>query len=228
MPEADAIAAVSFDRGRQVAPQVYERLRDAIISLTLPPSTVLSRAERALFQSMTGPVKRRRDWLMGRIAAKEAVRVWVLARQGFALLPADIEIAAEAEGRPVATTPGLDVDLPWISIAHAGGAAVAAAADYPVGADYELLAGVDAVLLAEGGFTEAELATLGHSVESLLGGWCAKEAAAKAAGTGLTGRPKAFALTPMPGGHSVRRPDGSQVSVQVVPHSGAMVALAVG
>ena len=191
-------------------------------------ATVLSRAERALFRSMTGPVKRRRDWLMGRIAAKEAVRVWVLARQGFALLPADIEIAAEAEGRPVATTPGLDVDLPWISIAHAGGAAVAAAADYPVGADYELLAGVDAVLLAEGGFSEAELATLGHSVESLLGGWCAKEAAAKAAGTGLTGRPKAFALTPMPGGHSVRRPDGSQVSVQVVPHSGAMVALAVG
>ena len=191
-------------------------------------ATVLSRAERALFQSMTGPVKRRRDWLMGRIAAKEAVRAWVLARQGFALLPADIEIAAEAEGRPVATTPGLDVDLPWISIAHAGGAAVAAAADYPVGTDYELLAGVDAALLAEGGFSDAELATLGRSVESLLGGWCAKEAAAKAAGTGLTGRPKAFALTPMPGGHSVRRPDGSQVSVQVVAQPGAMVALAVG
>ena len=191
-------------------------------------ATVLSRAERLVFRAMTGPLKRRRDWLMGRIAAKEAVRAWVLARQGFALLPADIEIAAEAEGRPVATTPALEVDLPWISIAHAGGAAVAAAADCPVGADYELLAGVDATLLAEGGFSDAELLALGRSVESLLGGWCAKEAAAKAAGTGLTGRPKAFALTPMPGGHSVRRPDGSQVSVQVVPQPGAMVALAVG
>lgn len=191
--------------------------------------TVLSRAEREVFFAMTGPAKRRRDWLMGRIAAKEVVRAWVLDRQGLAILPADIEIAVEGEGRPVATAPGLaDLDLPWISIAHAGGAAVAAAAAGPVGADYELLAGVDAALLAEGGFNPEELAQLGAAPETLLAGWCAKEAAAKAAGTGLTGRPKTFAVTPVPGGHHVRRPDGSAVSVQIVPQAGAVVALALG
>lgn len=37
-----------FDRTRQAAPQVFEHLRDQIISMVLPPNTVLSRPELAL------------------------------------------------------------------------------------------------------------------------------------------------------------------------------------
>lgn len=192
-------------------------------------ATVLSRAERAEFAAMTGPMKRRRDWLMGRIAAKEAVRAWVLAQNGAALLPADIQISAGAEGQPFAQILSHDgLSLPMISIAHSGGAAVAAAAMGPVGADFEYLTSVDPALLAEGGFSHEERAAMGTSAEALLSGWCAKEAAAKSAGTGLTGRPKSFVLTPQNGGARVRRPDGSEVSVQVMAQGGAVVALALG
>ena len=37
----------AFDRSRQAAPQVFERLREQILSLALAPGTVLSRAELA-------------------------------------------------------------------------------------------------------------------------------------------------------------------------------------
>ena len=39
--------AARLDRGRQAAPQVFERLRNAIIALELPPGAPLSRAELA-------------------------------------------------------------------------------------------------------------------------------------------------------------------------------------
>ncbi len=192
-------------------------------------ATVLCRAERASFAAMSGPMKRRRDWLMGRIAAKEAIKAWVLQQNGITLLPADIEILAEAEGRPFARILSHpDVPVPMISIAHSSGAAVAAAALGPVGADFEYLTSVDAALLAEGGFSSEERAAMGSSAEDLLSGWCAKEAAAKSAGTGLTGRPKSFVLFQDQGGQRVRRPDGSEVSVQVSAQGGAVVAVALG
>jgi acyl transferase domain-containing protein/phosphopantetheinyl transferase len=192
-------------------------------------ATVLSRAERQTFAAMTGPMKRRRDWLMGRIAAKEAVRAWVLQQDGVAVLPADIEISAEPEGRPFAQIlSNQAVSVPMISIAHSTGAAIAAAASVPVGADFEYLTSVDATLLAEGGFSAEERAEMGTTAEALLSGWCAKEAAAKSAGTGLTGRPKSFVLTTQQGGARVRRPDGSEVTVQVLAQGGTVVALALG
>src|SRR5437762_5421615 len=36
-----------FDRTRHAAPQVFEHMRDMIISMTLPPGTVLSRTDLA-------------------------------------------------------------------------------------------------------------------------------------------------------------------------------------
>src|SRR3982751_2427151 len=43
----DLRPAERLDRDRQAAPQVFERLREAIIALTLTPGTTLSRAELA-------------------------------------------------------------------------------------------------------------------------------------------------------------------------------------
>ena len=42
-----AVGPIALDRSRQAAPQVFERLRDLIVSLELPPGTVLSRQELA-------------------------------------------------------------------------------------------------------------------------------------------------------------------------------------
>ncbi|MCK1733156.1 GntR family transcriptional regulator [Bradyrhizobium sp. 138] len=46
-PRAAPRPAARLDRGRQAAPQVFERLRNAIIALELPPGAPLSRAELA-------------------------------------------------------------------------------------------------------------------------------------------------------------------------------------
>jgi DNA-binding GntR family transcriptional regulator len=46
-PRAAPRPATRLDRGRQAAPQVFERLRNAIVALELPPGAPLSRAELA-------------------------------------------------------------------------------------------------------------------------------------------------------------------------------------
>lgn len=45
--ERPLVRPISLDRTRQAAPQVFERLRELIVSLELPPGTVLSRQELA-------------------------------------------------------------------------------------------------------------------------------------------------------------------------------------
>lgn len=47
MPASSASRPITLDRSRHAAPQVFERLRDMILSLELTPGTVLSRAELA-------------------------------------------------------------------------------------------------------------------------------------------------------------------------------------
>jgi GntR family transcriptional regulator, rspAB operon transcriptional repressor len=47
MPPSPASRPIALDRSRHAAPQVFERLRDMILSLQLTPGTVLSRAELA-------------------------------------------------------------------------------------------------------------------------------------------------------------------------------------
>jgi len=47
MPAPSASRLMPFDRSRHAAPQVFERLRDMIVSLELAPGTLLSRADLA-------------------------------------------------------------------------------------------------------------------------------------------------------------------------------------
>jgi acyl transferase domain-containing protein len=56
---------------------------------------VLTRAERTDWQGLTGSAEQRREWLLRRVAAKDAVRQLVTARRGVRLAPADIELAAD-------------------------------------------------------------------------------------------------------------------------------------
>src|SRR5580658_6373207 len=60
---------------------------------------VLNRRERAVWDGMQATAKERYDWLLGRCAAKDAVRMLVQERFGEQLCAADVEIVADATGR---------------------------------------------------------------------------------------------------------------------------------
>ena len=156
---------------------------------------VLSPAEREQWQSMTAVDKRRHEWLLGRCAAKDAVRLLVKRHFGVTLFPADVEIVPDAYGSPQARgawTTEIGVN-PTVSISHTHGIAVALASLEPgqmVGIDIETMrhSPEDFQAIA---FSDRERAILGALDQDLrhewsLRMWCAKEAVAKALGRGFT------------------------------------------
>ncbi|MFD9563582.1 beta-ketoacyl synthase N-terminal-like domain-containing protein [Streptomyces sp. NPDC059994] len=170
----------------------------------------LGRAEREAYE--TKPPRGRRQWLLGRIAAKDAVRRWLWERGEGAVFPAEIEIVNEESGRPRAvgvhgrTLPALD-----LSLAHRGDLAVALVrpagpGPYP----YDTGVGIDVEEITDR-TPETRRVALGPRelvlLDRLVTGtgesealwftrfWAAKEAAAKAEGTGFGGRPHAFEVT---------------------------------
>ncbi len=167
---------------------------------------VLSRRERDQFRQLHTPERRQIEWLAARTAAKEAVQQLAKARYGLDLLHSDIEIYPDEHGRPLvggAWTGALDT-VPLISVAHSRGVAVAFASLEDrercprVGIDIEYLrprpAGFDEVA-----FTISEREVIASlpadsREEWLLRCWCAKEAVAKALGTGLIEGPRSVAV----------------------------------
>jgi acyl transferase domain-containing protein len=90
---------------------------------------VLSRRERATWDNLQASPKERYDWLLGRCAAKDAVRMLIQERFGEQLCAADVEIVADAVGR-------LSVEGAWkhrlgvspaVAIANSGVAGAVAA-----------------------------------------------------------------------------------------------------
>jgi phosphopantetheinyl transferase len=167
---------------------------------------MLNQAEREQWYSLpeTGP--RRTDWLLGRIAAKDAVRQWAEQVLGLQLAPVDIEICTTDLGKPYAYCPLLgDMPLPDLSISHSQGYVVATLAlqeQVRIGIDLERRDRQRSDTLLQGAFTPEELALLeplpeeGEARQLLtLGLWCAKEAAAKTAGVGLGGRPRDWRIS---------------------------------
>ncbi|GAA0420427.1 type I polyketide synthase [Streptomyces luteireticuli] len=155
------------------------------------------------------PPAGRRPWLLGRIAAKDAVRRWLWEHGEGPVFPAEIRVDNDASGRPRVTgahgraLAGLDV-----SLAHRAEAAVALVR--PRGTDGRPAAvGIDIEEVAERPSTTLA-AALGPAERELLAAlcartgepealwftrfWAAKEAVAKAEGTGLRGRPRDFAV----------------------------------
>ncbi|MGQ0620034.1 MAG: beta-ketoacyl synthase N-terminal-like domain-containing protein [Panacagrimonas sp.] len=157
----------------------------------------LNRAERARYYALPSSGPRREEWLMGRIAAKEAARDWFLNRHQITLASADVEIDQDANGRPLIRCTALGAaPMPAVSISHSQrwGAAVVAEPGLSVGLDYQRLDRLRGEELIRGGFGGEELSFIEATAPAERGLvacalWCAKEAASKAAGTGLEGRP---------------------------------------
>lgn len=134
---------------------------------------------------------------MGRIAAKEAARDWFAYKHALSLASADIEIVQDERGAPAVHCAAAGaVAMPCVSISHSRrwAAAVVAEPGLAVGFDYQRLDHLRAEDLIHGGFSAGEHAHLAHAdadSRALIAAalWCAKEAAAKASGLGLQGRP---------------------------------------
>ncbi|MDQ6617468.1 MAG: polyketide synthase dehydratase domain-containing protein [Actinomycetota bacterium] len=147
----------------------------------------------------------RHHWLLGRIVAKDAARQWLWDRGAGPLFPGQCAIENDAVGRPSAQ--GLPEGT-GISIAHSGELAVALVAetDAPgrgVGIDVEAVEERTpqfeslACTEAERALLDLCAAGVGSRLECLTRFWAAKEAVAKAIGTGLGGRPHRFEVTQM-------------------------------
>ncbi|HWT30484.1 MAG TPA: 4'-phosphopantetheinyl transferase superfamily protein, partial [Propylenella sp.] len=167
-------------------------------------NTVLSAEERLQWKALPGQQRRRDEWLIGRIALKEATRVWIERVHGYRLYPADVVIRVAEGGKPYVAMEGLEAfgELPEVSLAHVEGEAVAVAAPpgIPVGIDLERAGRIKTPDLLAGGFSDLETNRLfgtGSDPARVLQAWCAKEAAAKCLGEGLNGRPKNFIVSAM-------------------------------
>ncbi|MGW7424129.1 beta-ketoacyl synthase N-terminal-like domain-containing protein [Streptomyces sp. NPDC054813] len=158
----------------------------------------------------------RRQWLLGRIAAKDAVRQWLWQHGEGPVFPAELRVHNDEVGRPYVcgvhgrTLPALDV-----SLAHRAEAAVAIVRPHRPGPgpgiDLEEVTERDpAALAAALGADELrllhELSGTGSTGLWFTRFWAAKEAVAKAEGTGFEGRPRDFAVLEA-------APDGSRLLV---------------
>ncbi|MCK1799112.1 polyketide synthase dehydratase domain-containing protein [Streptomyces sp. XM4193] len=187
---------------------VHERWPD-LATRGLIMRNVCGSAERAAYEALA-PTRRRR-WLLGRIAAKDAVRnlLWqeaAAAGRGTAesdreeIYPAEVALANDATGRPWADgVHGRKLGELTVSIAHCGETGVAIASRGAVGIDLEEVVERPRAT-RELACTEAELVLLDALVAAGDGNealwftrfWAAKESVAKARGTGLGGRPRDF------------------------------------
>lgn len=155
----------------------------------------------------------RRQWLLGRIAVKDAVRQWLWDHGEGPVFPAELRVHNDPSGRPRVTgvhgrtLPPLDV-----SLAHCAEAGVAIVRPHGPGPG----PGIDVEEVTDrtpqtldAALGQDELRLL-RSLASATGDsealwftrfWAAKEAVAKAEGTGFGGRPRDFTvLDATPGG----------------------------
>jgi phosphopantetheinyl transferase (holo-ACP synthase) len=120
------------------------------------------------------------DWLLGRVAAKDAVRSWLRQQRNMLLHPLEVEIVNDADGAPRLKLPSIPSLA--ISIAHIENEAVAIASEAAgLGVDLAEVKERDPGF-AGFAFRQDELAcfpTRAHNAW-IHRGWCAKEAAGKA------------------------------------------------
>jgi malonyl CoA-acyl carrier protein transacylase/phosphopantetheinyl transferase (holo-ACP synthase) len=166
---------------------------------------ILSQTERGTWRAMAGtPGRRRRQWLLGRAVAKDAVRTFVRERSGVALYPADIEIVTDDHGKPQIRGQWIDqtVVTPLVSIAHIDSLAVAVVGDASryvgLGVDIERRGrtrpGFDQVVFTDDERLVASAGGADGNDEWNLRLWCAKEAIGKALGLGLLGGPASLRI----------------------------------
>ncbi len=166
----------------------------------------LNMPEREVYDAISP--RRKRQWLNGRIAVKDAIRDFIWERQGkFDFFPKELSIKNDEAGKPCVSSHITDTyhHNVQVSIAHKDNYAVAIVSEKPVGIDIEKIEErsenfVDMTLLD----SEVSLIKTGTTCASLHDElitriWTAKEAVSKKMGTGLQGNIKCFVLEEVQG-----------------------------
>ena len=137
---------------------------------------------------------KKKEWMISRVAVKDAVRMLLLKTKNDPYFPIEFEIKSDEVGKPFLE--GAMVEGINISLAHKNLEAVAIARfDKPVGIDIEEIqarsAGFNEIV-----FTPSELSLIGpkENDEWVTRCWVAKEAFGKMLGKGLMGNPKAYVI----------------------------------
>ncbi|MFC0597586.1 type I polyketide synthase [Streptomyces palmae] len=179
---------------------VHERWPD-LATRELIMRNMLAGEERGAYQAQVP--RGRRQWLLGRIAVKDAVRQLLWDAGSGGIFPAELRVANDRAGRPYVTGAyGRTLPDLHVSLAHRAEAAVAIARSVPCGIDIEEVTerpeGTHEVAL--GARERSLLASLVRDTgepEALwfTRFWAAKEAVGKARGTGLAGAPKRIEIT---------------------------------
>jgi phosphopantetheinyl transferase len=187
----------------QVAPGVvlFEDRFDTAVVRDYIAKRVLNQPENTDYDAQSP--RRRRQWLNGRVAVKDAVRALLWNESGFSVLyPKSLRVQNLESGQPVvAAHVRATFTAPLhVSIAHKDRLAVAAAGRTPVGVDVEAVAPREESFVRTA-FTAAETALLPDADRDawITRFWAAKEAVAKQQGTGLQGRPRDFPVTAVEG-----------------------------
>ncbi len=213
--------------------------QSSAIFLRILAHALLGYEERAEWRALVGPVRRKREWLFGRAAVKEAVRMALLQQTGELLHPSDIAVLHDDLGAPFVDGwwRGSLAEAPQVSLSHTERACLVAvaASDSPVGVDFEDLGRIRQPELMIGILTDTERATVegltGAALEErLLRLWCAKEAAAKYLGIGLQGQPAAFEVGFVDAACADAQVvfEGAATQVRIVREGAAVIALAAG
>ncbi|MCD2343232.1 polyketide synthase dehydratase domain-containing protein [Ideonella azotifigens] len=197
----------------------------------------LSVEEREEWAALTGSVRRKREWLLGRACLKEAVRQWIQLQTGQLLYSSDILVGHDELGAPWVDGWWRDhlVPAPQVSLSHneAGSLVAVNHPDAPVGVDAEQHGRIQNPELFATSLTAAERAALAalpadQQAGRLLALWCAKEAAAKCLGLGLQGQPEAFAVEFLDAAGLQARVSHAQalLAVTIYRDEGSLIALA--
>jgi acyl transferase domain-containing protein/phosphopantetheinyl transferase len=209
------------------------------IFLRILAHAVLSSEERNEWRALTPNVRHKREWLLGRVCLKEAVRYWILQKTGRLIHSADIIVLHEEKGAPYVDGLWIDDSMrpPEISLSHDRHVSVAAVASplNPIGVDVEHIGKLQNTDLLQGALTDAERMALrdcGSKVmeERVLRIWCAKEAGAKYLGLGLQGRPEEFEVSFLDDRWNLAEVNhkGDVVSVEIGSERDMIIALAAG
>lgn len=153
----------------------------------------LNQAEMRVYEGLSP--RRRRSWLNGRIAAKDAIAAHLRARGHACVYPKEIHLDNDASGAPQVRAYHSDLPLAEVrvSIAHKPGYAVAMAAERAVGVDIETIGERDAAFI-DLALSAEEVQITGTTALAVTRAWAAKEAVAKWQGSGLQGDPRRFRI----------------------------------
>jgi 4'-phosphopantetheinyl transferase EntD len=199
---------------------------------TLLARHYLRREEMAAFEAKAAVPPRQLEWLLGRIAAKDAARRWAAGDGGAPLHPVTFAIDNDAAGQPRVTHWPLPSPPPQLSIAHSNGRALAAAHHATIGVDIETIAPRDSLCVAAfSDERERRWLRSGDGVDAdewLTRLWCAKEVLGKLMGTAVRPSPLAFAAVGRDAHDCLlmrHRPDGTGARVAAVRDGAFIYAL---